>query len=156
MQVIQHLESAKHKKLHDETRKGAASKRAREETVEGWDDRVEEFLSTVMKEKNEMDKEKGTNFTCSVCGVSCNSMDNLNAHLASAKHKKRQLIMEGKNEEVGGKGVVMQCKVCNITCNGADNFEAHMKGKPHAKKVKLYSGQKEGVDGGGAASEDKA
>lgn len=153
---MQHLESVKHRRLRDETEKRLVPKRVREGAAQLEDEGIAEFLSAVMRENGGMEKDKGTNFSCNVCGVSCNSMDNLNAHLASAKHKKRQLIMEGNGEEAGKKGVVMQCKVCNISCSGAENFEAHMKGKPHAKKVKLFSGQLEGMECSDAANKDKA
>lgn len=156
MQVIQHLESTKHKKLRDDVEKGAAPKRAREGGTEGGEDTLEDFVGALMKEKGDKEKETGlANFSCAVCGVNCNSMDNLNAHLASAKHKKRQLMMEGRNEELGKVGATMHCTTCNITCSGVENFEAHMNGRQHAKKTKLCSVVREGGEGSRARGQNK-
>ncbi|KAI0564182.1 hypothetical protein FGB62_29g225 [Gracilaria domingensis] len=67
-------------------------------------------------------------YACSVCNVTCTSNDNLNVHLASARHRKK---VEGSalNHNI-------VCNICQITVSGAANYEAHLKGKAHAKKRK--------------------
>lgn len=85
---------------------------------------------------------------CLVCNVQCNSMDSMNSHLASAKHKRKQLFQECAQASQGSESNTMGtgdsnlfCKICNISCCGRENFQAHLRGKPHAKRLRLNAAQ---------------
>lgn len=88
-------------------------------------------------------------FSCVTCNISCNSMDSLNAHLASAKHRRKQALLEAAQSAPGPASSQQQvpaesslhCVVCNVFCCGIENFEAHLRGKPHAKRVRLVASQ---------------
>ena len=66
-------------------------------------------------------------FDCSVCDFKCSSKTNLNAHLATRKHKVRTELTE-KNPQI----ITFECVPCHFKCSKQSNYNAHLLTKKHS------------------------
>lgn len=78
-------------------------------------------------------------YSCSVCNVYLNSIEQWDDHLQGARHRKNATISSSHTSTVPQSidlSRIPRCLECNLICSSEEQLADHLKGKKHARQCK--------------------
>lgn len=76
------------------------------------------------------------NFPCTICNISCNSLESLSLHLSSARHIRKAQLQSNPDSPVP----VLKCDHCFMSFSSADNLNMHLSSAKHKRSVANATG----------------